>query len=160
MEIRKAIVLLSNMARNHGQSHPWEPRPPKSAWCLTCMLLSCSECNKASHMRLLALVTSICRSWQPWRITNIFSVLGLTVLLPSHPLKPSLRDLHWFPALQNCQQDMPGGCRTVLCCCTTLRRANLWAQLIYCKWTDISSPSSPRKGQVLPVGAKGGTTNA
>lgn len=32
-----------------------------------------------------------------------FSALGLIVLLPSHPLKPSLHDLHWFPGLQICQ---------------------------------------------------------
>lgn len=97
MEIRKAIVLLSNVEENHGQSPPWEPKVPKSAWCLTCMLLSCSECNKVSHMCPLALVTSICRSWQPWKITNIFSALGLIVLLPSHTLRPSLHDLHSRP---------------------------------------------------------------
>lgn len=42
----------------------------------SCMLLSCSGCNKASHMCLLALVTGICRSWQPWQDNQHFFSSG------------------------------------------------------------------------------------
>lgn len=69
------------------------------------MLLSCSERNKASHMRLLALITGICQSWQPWQGDQHFLSSGTNSpsALPSFKTQPSR-----FPLVSS-PPEMPTG---------------------------------------------------